>query len=78
MLSDLARSGFGGHRQWAGLNAPYGAWCFLTKYGYDFEHEATYGLNAPYGARCFLTGMDQLHGSDQERVLMHLMVLGAF
>ena len=36
------------------LNAPFGAWCFLTNkekcmINIDFS------LNAPFGARCFLT-----------------------
>ena len=37
-----------------GLNAPYGARCFLTEKFAGFIHRVT-GLNAPYGARCFLT-----------------------
>ena len=41
-----------------GLNAPYGAPCFLT-----FAHVAVPlgrrgGLNAPYGAPCFLTDLE--------------------
>ena len=38
-----------------GLNAPYGAPCFLTV---QYENEMTLTgqcLNAPYGAPCFLT-----------------------
>ena len=63
----------------AGLNAPYGARCFLT-----FPLENTRGwvvlrLNAPYGARCFLTGARlYLRTPKQITVLMHLMALGAF
>ena len=36
------------------LNAPYGAWCFLTARYLSTVLEHT-GLNAPYGAWCFLT-----------------------
>ena len=63
----------------AGLNAPYGARCFLT-----FPLENTRGwvvlrLNAPYGARCFLTHRHlPIEGQDARAVLMHLMALGAF
>ena len=39
----------------SGLNAPYGAPCFLTdKQEESFKARMT-GLNAPYGAPCFLT-----------------------
>ena len=40
-----------------GLNAPYGARCFLTGHGMKELKVAGSipGLNAPYGARCFLT-----------------------
>ena len=38
-----------------GLNAPFGARCFLTwKVDPGVEYTIT-GLNAPFGARCFLT-----------------------
>ena len=37
-----------------GLNAPYGARCFLT-YGTSMNNQPILRLNAPYGARCFLT-----------------------
>ena len=40
-----------------GLNAPYGAPCFLTPIG-ELRHADVRGLNAPYGARCFLTKND--------------------
>ena len=37
------------------------------------------GLNAPYGARCFLTeAADSLREKFGNKVLMHLMALGAF
>ena len=39
----------------AGLNAPYGARCFLTERIPAVTASVTAGLNAPYGARCFLT-----------------------
>ena len=52
-----------------GLNAPYGARCFLTR-----DH-AVYGggrvlggLNAPYGARCFLTEEGDAYDGDRVRV----------
>ena len=40
-----------------GLNAPYGARCFLTVDGdvRDYVNNSGIRLNAPYGARCFLT-----------------------
>ena len=38
-----------------GLNAPYGARCFLTENQKLKEARKAEGLNAPYGARCFLT-----------------------
>ena len=39
----------------AGLNAPYGARCFLTRHDDLGRARHPRGLNAPYGARCFLT-----------------------
>ena len=38
-----------------GLNAPYGARCFLTQDQQRTETAVYQSLNAPYGARCFLT-----------------------
>ena len=38
-----------------GLNAPYGARCFLTQKLSPHERSVMPSLNAPYGARCFLT-----------------------
>ena len=61
----------------AGLNALYGARCFLTEklaVGQSF----TVCLNAPFGARCFLTGICARVMRVDERVLMHLLALGAF
>ena len=37
-----------------GLNAPFGARCFLTA-GFDLVMCIAARLNAPFGARCFLT-----------------------
>ena len=37
-----------------GLNAPYGAWCFLTICTITQSTALWTGLNAPFGARCFL------------------------
>ena len=39
----------------AGLNAPFGARCFLTQESRPGEPPPIPGLNAPFGARCFLT-----------------------
>ena len=38
-----------------GLNAPFGARCFLTFRRVTETHSSRSGLNAPFGARCFLT-----------------------
>ena len=38
-----------------GLNAPYGARCFLTAINEVSTKIITGSLNAPYGAWCFLT-----------------------
>ena len=55
MLSDLDVERIGGGAV-AGLNAPYGARCFLTSSRGGDECGAD-RLNAPYGARCFLTSI---------------------
>ena len=39
---------------WLGLNAPFGARCFLTEERQDVRGIMV-RLNAPFGARCFLT-----------------------
>ena len=39
----------------SGLNAPYGARCFLTDYTGIDDLPLVDRLNAPYRARCFLT-----------------------
>ena len=63
----------------AGLNAPYGARCFLTERIPAVTASVTAGLNAPYGARCFLTELNAKIASNRAYwVLMHLMALGAF
>ncbi len=63
--------------QTAGLNAPFGAWCFLTIRS-PTATNATKSLNAPYGARCFLTIAVSAAGGTSCIVLMHLLALGAF
>ena len=61
------------------LNAPYGARCFLTHRANESHGGRGTRLNAPYGARCFLTRRPRrLPRARRERVLMHLMALGAF
>ena len=60
------------------FNAPYGARCFLTTSAQICFDDADVGLNAPYGARCFLTFQEGVVGRGGSRVLMHLMLLGAF
>ena len=52
-----------------GLNAPFGARCFLTWKMSLFCVAAFVGLNAPYGARCFLT---QLVTSQRSTILASL------
>ena len=45
------------------LNAPYGAWCFLTFCPTQSNTLLSACLNAPYGAWCFLTtGWQQVKG----------------
>ena len=60
-----------------GLNAPYGAKCFLTS-STRLSCSWVLSLNAPYGARCFLTSSSAHTHSALTGVLMHLMALGAF
>ena len=60
------------------LNAPYGAWCFLTDQRGRPPVTGIESLNAPYGARCFLTSLLTLSRRLVGDVLMHLMALGAF
>ena len=62
-----------------GLNAPYGARCFLTIVCEKSEAELSVRLNVPYGARCFLTVcIGRIRHDSRLDVLMHLMALGAF
>ena len=55
MLSDRHAPGLVEGIGQAGLNAPYGARCFLTRKNIDMDKINSLRLNAPYGARCFLT-----------------------
>ena len=61
-----------------GLNAPFGARCFLTVSKSQDEIHEKESLNAPFGARCFLTIDIYDHDAFTSWVLMHLMALGAF
>ena len=62
-----------------GLNAPYGARCFLTANDQNLLIPLELSLNAPYGARCFLTKpLASTPVSPLMTVLMHLMAVGAF
>ena len=40
------------------LNAPFGAWCFLTLPVFPSPTKAGLCLNAPFGAWCFLTSTE--------------------
>ena len=66
--------------RWCRLNAPYGARCFLTpNLRRTFFQGRLSRLNAPFGARCFLPHRDSQRNEGRlARVLMHLLVLGAF
>ena len=55
MLSDKLKDTASAMRE-VGLNAPYGARCFLTLRRRPAALAICAGFNAPYGARCFLTG----------------------
>ena len=61
-----------------GLNAPFGARCFLTRVGDTQPTVNTRRLNAPFGARCFLTTSNEQVKPLLVDVLMHLLALGAF
>ena len=76
MLSDHTIS------RWLGccetsLNTPSGAGCFLTTRIGALPYEEA-SLNAPSGARCFLTIEGEEFVVQFDKVLMHLLVLGAF
>ena len=62
-----------------GLNAPFGARCFLTLLTRSWLRWVSPSLNAPFGARCVLTCRIpvRLH-PDPLDVLMHRLALGAF
>ena len=74
VLSDLTKGISTG--TCSGLNAPSGAGCLLTARS-DSRRPLTRCLNAPSGAGCFLT-LRGARPDDHLRVLMHLLVLGAF
>ena len=60
-----------------GLNAPFGARCFLTLPKPGPIEPLISGLNAPSGARCFLTPYQLVSEGTHFCVLMHLLALGA-
>ena len=65
-------------KRFLGLNAPFGARCFLTVGGQSSRRPRRVArLNAPFGARCFLTHPHRTRRHER-RVLMHLLALGAF
>ena len=55
MLSDYSTMWLEAVRQMRGLNAPFGARCFLTSLRDAILEFWPESLNAPFGARCFLT-----------------------
>ena len=60
-----------------GLNAPFGARCFMTAGQEPHAEGQDQRLNAPFGARCFMT-VDLLPaGGHFHHVLMHRLALGA-
>ena len=61
----------------AGLNAPFGARCFLAPTSAS-ANSFSARLNAPFGARCFLAGLLRCLRRLRCLVLMHLLALGAF
>ena len=77
MLSDSQMSDIFGAGNYYGLNAPYGARCFLKVFTLIRLRLVLWRLNAPYGACCFLTVLHEFL-PHHVHVLMHLMVLGAF
>ena len=50
-------------RDLLGLNAPYGARCYLTDTKALANALKIVSLNAPYGARCYLTLLSPRNGS---------------
>ena len=55
MLSDVLDKSFDQVHILDGLNAPFGARCFLTIRNLILKLSPFGSLNAPFGARCFLT-----------------------
>ena len=51
----------------SGLNAPYGAWCFLTVSSSSMRRLSGLCLNAPYGARYFLTATGLKWGREKAK-----------
>ena len=79
MFSDPPRARRPGLKEWARLNAPFGARCFLTEeVQAGLNPYTAAGFNAPFGARCFLTLYDILDEELAVMVLMHRLALGAF
>ena len=62
---------------YAGLNASFGARCYLTAKKVVPVMVYLSGLNAPFGARCFLTLQRHLRDGCRP-VLIHVLALGAF
>lgn len=77
MLSDLPETEHKKALADAGLNVPFGAWCFLTSTR-QRGGKCTCRNNPPFGARRFLTPMGHPEGVARRTVLIHLMALGAF
>ena len=62
-----------------GLNAAFGARCFLSSQHCSQRSSSEGWLNAPFGARCILSPEVLCAGGCAGiRVLMQLLVLGAF
>ena len=61
-----------------GLNAPFGARCFLAIQETAWAEHEQLRLNAPFGARCFLADVKRAWRGRKTGVLLHLLALGAF
>ena len=61
----------------SGLNAPFGARCFMTRNRHPRNPLHRTGYNAPFGARCFMTGSWLVPVAIIVLVLMRRLVLGA-
>ena len=77
VLSDL-RGQLGRESRFHRLNAPFGARCFRTLNGLEWDGVPRLGLKAPFGTRCFLTPTRKKLQLDNFDVLMHRLALGAF